>query len=112
MLQLCPAKSRAPVTLINVPICALLLLGFILSPAPAFGQSTYGAIIGTVKDSSGSAVPGATVKITNTDENTTREVKTNSTGDYELLNVQPAHYTVSVTQSGFQTFAATDLLLV
>jgi hypothetical protein len=112
MLQLCPAKSRATVTLINVPICALLLLGFILSSATASGQSTYGTIIGTVKDSSGSAVPGATVKITNTDENTTREVKTNSTGDYELLNVQPAHYTVSVTQSGFQTFAATDLLLV
>jgi Carboxypeptidase regulatory-like domain/TonB-dependent Receptor Plug Domain len=112
MLQLCQTKLRVPIAPINVTICALLLLGLILSSATVFGQSTYGAIIGTVKDRSGALVPGATVKITNTDENTTREVKTNGTGDYELLNVQPAHYTVSVTQNGFQTFAATDLVLV
>ena len=35
---------------------------------------------------SGSAVPDATVKITKTDENTTREFKTNGNGDYEAVN--------------------------
>jgi hypothetical protein len=57
-------------------------------------------------------VPGATVKITNTDENTNREVKTNSGGDYEVLNVLPAHYTVTMSSAGFETFAVTELVLV
>ena len=116
MLQLPEPKLSASIhrrrRRANARVYALLLLGLILSSATVFGQSTYGAIIGTVKDSSGAAVPGAAVKITNTDENTTRDVKTNSTGDYELLNVQPGHYTVAVTANGFEMFDATDLLLV
>jgi Carboxypeptidase regulatory-like domain len=93
-------------------ISALLLLGLTFSPRPAITQSTYGAIIGTAKDSSGALVPAANVKLTNTDENTTREAKTNSNGDYEFLNLLPAHYAITVTASGFETFTATDLLLV
>jgi len=89
-----------------------LLAGLLLSPIAMLGQSTYGAIIGTVKDSSGASVPGAAVKVTNTDENTTREIKSNTSGDYELLNVLPAHYTVTVSANGFETFVATDLVLV
>jgi hypothetical protein len=37
---------------------------------------------------------------------------TNASGDYELLNVLPAHYTVTVSSQGFETFTATDVLLV
>jgi hypothetical protein len=75
-------------------------------------QSTYGSIIGTVKDSSGGALQNASVKLTNTDENTSREVKSNANGSYEFLNILPAHYSVSVTSAGFETFTATNLLLV
>jgi hypothetical protein len=92
-------------------ICALLLLSMMLSSTAVFGQSTYGAIIGTVRDSSAASVPGATIKATNADENTTREVKSNSTGDYELLNLLPGHYSVAVTANGFEMFDATNLLL-
>jgi hypothetical protein len=83
-----------------------------LSASSSFGQSTFGSIIGTVKDASGAVVPGATVKIINTDENTTHPVKSNASGDYELLNVLPGHYSVTVSSSGFETFTATDVLLV
>ncbi|MGA8595618.1 MAG: TonB-dependent receptor [Bryobacteraceae bacterium] len=89
-----------------------MLLGLAWSSATVFGQSTYGSVIGTVKDSSGALIPGASVKLTNTDENTTRYAQTNSAGDYELLNVLPAHYMVTVTAKGFETFDATDLTLV
>src|SRR5579871_5208268 len=86
---------------------------FLFSTASSvFGQSTYGAVIGTVKDSSGALVAGADVKLTNVDENTTRATKTNSKGDYEFLNTLPAHYTVSVTAAGFEAFNVTSLVLV
>ncbi len=78
----------------------------------AFAQSTFGSILGSVKDSSGASVPGAQVKITDTDENTSHDVKTNNRGDYELLNLQPAHYSVTVTSNGFETFVARNLVLV
>ena len=93
-------------------ICALFLLGLSISLTSAFGQSTYGAIIGTVKDTSGAVVANASVKITNIDENTIRDVQSKSNGDYELLNILPGHYTVTVTAPGFETSTTTGLVLV
>lgn len=87
----------------------VLLLGF---PAGLLAQSTFGAIVGTVTDSSGASVPRASVKLTNTDENTTRETITGRDGAYAFLNQVPAHYQVAIAAPGFQTFTATDLLLV
>jgi uncharacterized protein YfaS (alpha-2-macroglobulin family) len=82
---------------------------FLISAVPISAQSTYGTILGTVKDSSGATVPNASVKITNVDENTVREVSTDSNGDYQAPNLLPAHYKVEVGVLGFQTFTATDL---
>ena len=108
MLQFSGTALRAPIRRIGV----LLLLCGSLSLTTAFGQSTYGAIIGTVKDSSGAVVANADVKITNLDENTTRDVQTKGNGDYELLNIQPGHYSITVTATGFETANTTGLLLV
>jgi len=90
----------------------LLLSLILVCPAAVVAQSTYGTILGTVKDPSGGVVPEAVVQLTNTDENTGREVTTNGKGDYEFLNVLPAHYQLTVRTSGFETFTATGLLLV
>lgn len=89
-------------------LCSLLLL----SPAVMLAQSTFGTILGTVKDNSGAVVPQAAVKATNTDENTTRETTTNGNGDYEFVNTKSGHYKIEVTAHGFQPYAATELLLV
>ena len=89
-------------------ILALFTAGALRLPA----QSTYGTILGSVKDSTGAVIPNALVKIVNTDENTAREVTSNNNGEYQLLNVLPAHYTVTVTANGFENFSATDLVLV
>jgi hypothetical protein len=75
-------------------------------------QSTYGTILGTVKDASGAVVPKAVVKVTNTDENTVHQVITSQSGDYELLNSLPGQYEVSVTAPNFRAFLATKLMLV
>jgi hypothetical protein len=89
-------------------LCTGLLLAVTTMPA----QSTYGTILGTVKDSSGAAVPGAVISLTSLEKNETLTAKSNSVGDYEFLNLLPAHYTLSVVQSGFENFSATNILLV
>ena len=91
---------------------AFLLLFFCLCDISLHAQSTFGTLLGTVKDPSGGVVAHASVKITNIDENTSRMAVTNSSGDYEMVNLQPAHYEVSITAPGFRTFSATNLLLV
>ena len=79
---------------------------------PVFAQSTFGTVLGTVKDSSGAAVPSAKVTLTNTDENTAHETKTSNSGNYQFENQLPSHYSVRVVANGFETFTATNLLLV
>src|SRR5258708_7540413 len=83
-----------------------------ISPAVMVAQSTFGTILGSVKDNSGAVVPQATVKATITDENITRETTTNGSGDYEFVNTKAGHYKIEVTAQGFQPYAATELLLV
>jgi len=91
---------------------AVALLSVIFSLSSAVAQSTFGAILGTVKDNSGAVVPKANVKAVNTDENTSHQATTNGNGDYEFLNIMPGHYTVEVTAQGFERFSATELSLV
>src|SRR5947209_2403036 len=93
--------------ILGVVIAFIMVAAFRL---PA--QSTYGTILGTVKDSSGATVTSASVRVTNVDENTVREVRTNSDGDYNAPNLLPAHYKIDITSSGFQRFNATDLSLI
>ncbi len=81
------------------------------SVAPLLAQSTFGSILGTVTDVSGAPVADANVTITNTDDNTSRVVKTNGSGEYDGENLLPDHYRVTVSSAGFDTYNATDLLL-
>jgi hypothetical protein len=91
-------------------VCALL--GLIFPLTPALAQSTFGTILGTVTDNSGAVVPSATVKATNTDENTSHTVTASGNGDYEFVNTKPGHYKVEVSATGFQAFIATEILLI
>ena len=71
---------------------------------PASAQVTSGTVSGTVKDSQGGVIPGATVVMTSETKGTkSTPVVSNSTGDFSFLNVSPDTYTVEVTMSGFKT---------
>jgi hypothetical protein len=97
-------------------VCAFVRTGIFLAayvllimPIPAHAQVLYGSIVGTATDSSGLAVPGATVKITQTETNQSREAQTNETGGYTFTNVAAGTYQVEVTLPGFQPFRASDV---
>ncbi|MBI4891215.1 MAG: TonB-dependent receptor [Acidobacteria bacterium] len=87
---------------------AAALLGFCL---PSQAQSTYGTVLGNVKDASGAAIKGAKVRLTQTAENANRETETNTEGGYEFQNAEAGPYTVTVTAPGFRTFTAVGLSL-
>ena len=68
----------------------------------AWGQSTFGSVLGTVKDPSGSSVPKATVELINTGTNAVRSVQTSANGSYQFVNVDVGTYQLRVEAPGFQ----------
>jgi outer membrane receptor protein involved in Fe transport len=82
-----------------VCICtALTLVTAVRTP----GQTFRGTILGVVTDSSGAAVPGATVTIKNVDTGLTRTVKTTDDGSYSVPELPIGNYSVTVEKSGFK----------
>ncbi len=81
--------------------CAVLLL--VLMPIPAsFAQTYQGRILGTVTDASGAVVAGAKVSVANTATNVTRNLVSNSAGDYVAPNLEEGSYVVSAEATGFK----------
>ena len=68
----------------------------------AFGQSTFGEFVGTVRDPSGSVVGAAIVKATNTGTSAVRSSVTDANGGYTLVNMEPGDYELSIETPGFQ----------
>jgi len=88
------------------------LLGIILFVSfcgAAWAQT--GSITGTVKDSSGAAIAGATVVVTSPERGITRQMSTNSTGEYNESALQPGNYNIIVTATGFKKYQAKGVVL-
>jgi hypothetical protein len=73
----------------------------------ALAQVLYGSIVGNVQDSSGAALPGATVIITSRETNLTRSTVTNEVGGYTFANVLAGTYDVKVSLEGFKASVKT-----
>src|SRR5437879_9575238 len=83
-----------------VLIATLVLLLFSLA---LFGQGNFGRILGSVKDSTGAVLPGATVNIIDTQRGPARTVTTDEAGLYNDPTLIPGTYTVRVEFPGFKT---------
>jgi len=65
-------------------------------------QSTYGAVAGSVTDSSGAAIVGAQVRLTNLGTSEKRTQSTVAAGLYSFVTVIPGQYRVEVEKQGFK----------
>src|SRR5215831_20930722 len=72
-------------------------------------QTATGGVNGKVSDPSGAVVPGATVKLTNEATQLETLSKTNETGNYVFVGVQPGMYTLKVEMAGFKSVEAKGL---
>src|SRR5437667_1851580 len=86
------------------------ILTLILS-TPAFGQSTYATVSGTVADSSGAVLPGVSLTATNNATGVVTTVVSNEAGAYNFASLLPGVYKVSAELPGFQTRSYTDVQL-
>jgi hypothetical protein len=91
-------------------VLALICL-LALSIQSANAQVAFGSMVGNVTDSSGAAIPGATVKITHTQTNDSRSVETNELGGYTISTVTPGTYNVEITKDGFRAFVSPNVLV-
>ena len=84
----------------------LLALGLLmLIPAIVLAQDTA-TLTGTIRDQSGAAIPAAAVVIKNTATGSTRDLKSNSAGEYVAAGLQPGQYNISVSANGFRKYRA------
>jgi len=89
---------------------AIILIA--LSVAPAFAQgTTTAAITGTVADSGGGVIPGATVNVTG-EAGVNTNVVSNSEGQFTVPALTPGTYKVTVTLQGFKTAIVENVRVV
>ncbi|HEX2454949.1 MAG TPA: TonB-dependent receptor [Vicinamibacterales bacterium] len=97
-------SSVRPSSPITTSLCALVVVfAGILAPATSFAQIT-GSIAGTIKDSSGSVVPGVTVTVSGPALQREKVTATSgSDGTYRVPLLPPGVYQVTYELSGFRS---------
>jgi hypothetical protein len=97
------------------PSCAALLFAALTTLAvamPAHAQvRTTGQIVGTVKDPSGAVVPDADVEVTDAANGQRQAGKSSSEGGFIFPALQPGHYRILATASGFEPALARDVVV-
>jgi Carboxypeptidase regulatory-like domain len=78
---------------------------------PALAQIESGTFVGTVRDSSGGMISGATVTVTEAQTNITRKTSTKDQGEYNVSHLNPGLYTVAIELQGFKTATQSNIKL-
>lgn len=93
--------------------CRVLLVGLLTlaSTISAFSQTQSASLRGVVQDASGGAVPGAVVKLTNTDQNRSWQAESNAGGIYVFLQIPPGNYSLAAESKGFKKYSRVGLKL-
>ncbi len=90
---------------------SMLLVVILLVASWAVGQSTFGGIVGVVKDPSQEAVGNAHVTLTSLEDRTQRTTSTDANGEFELINLKPGLYELDVHSDGFAEYKISSLEL-
>ena len=94
-------------------LLVMLMLVGVTSLAFAQGAGNVRSSIGgTVTDTSGGVIPGATVTIKNTDTSVKTELVTTSAGTFFAPAMEPGNYEITVSLSGFKTSVTKDVKIV
>ena len=83
----------------------------VLCACALFAQRDLATLAGTITDSSGGAVAGANVTITEVSTGQVYQILTNSLGEFVRPALKPSTYTVSVTAPGFKKSEQKDVIL-
>ena len=90
-------------------VLAVVACALMLTSTAARAQSIYGSIFGTVTDSTGAAIPGATITVKDVAKGTVVTATSNTSGDYNVPHLIPDTYNLTVAAKGFKAFVATGI---
>jgi hypothetical protein len=90
---------------------ALAVMAAVLALAGTASAQSAGSITGTVKDTSGAVLPGATVTLASPAIGVTRATSSDAEGVFVALQLPPGTYSVSVGISGFKKFEKGNIIL-
>jgi len=85
-----------------IPLCLLVLPLLLALAVSSFAQGTSGRIVGRISDPSGAVLANVKITLTNQATGVSRDVLSNSTGDYVLVEVVPGVYTLQFELTGFK----------
>jgi Carboxypeptidase regulatory-like domain/TonB-dependent Receptor Plug Domain/TonB dependent receptor-like, beta-barrel len=91
--------------------CGLAALSFFAAPTNLSAQVTTATLLGEVRDSSGAAVPGATVIARHQGTGVPREAISNERGEFVLTALPNGPYSVTISLTGFKTYTNEGIVL-
>ena len=94
-----------------VPAVVLLAVLALAGASIGFAQTVTGSMVGSVTDQTGSAVPGAQVRLTLLSTGAVREVQTDNRGDFVIGALQAGRYDLAVELQGFKRAERTGIVL-
>ncbi len=90
----------------------VMVLGLSCPSQSAFAQQTTASITGTVEDSAGAALDGATVTASDTERGTASTTKSSQGGVFNFTNLPIGTYEVKAEAAGFDTAVQPPITLV
>jgi hypothetical protein len=90
----------------------LLLATCATFPSPLIAQNPLGSIRGTVQDSSGARIAGAGISASNSEKSLLRAVQSDARGEFQVEQIPPGSYLVTVNAGGFTAARAKVVVAV
>ncbi len=97
--------NRDPITR-TASVAATLVLAAVTVLVAGFGvsaQAQFGTVSGSIADQKGRVLAGVTVTLSNAQNESTHEIKSDANGQYEFVGLPPATYTLMMQFPGFST---------
>jgi hypothetical protein len=92
----------------NIPFVVLFAW---LVTVSVYGQSFQGGLRGAARDTTGGALPGVSLTLTNEATGVARTSTTNEVGEYAFAAVTPGDYTIVATLQGFKSFERKNITI-
>jgi hypothetical protein len=97
----------------SLPVLAIaIVLGLSLACSMAVAQSGAGSIQGTVSDTTGAVIPGATIHVVNQGTNIASDTKSSGNGFYQVPGLFTGTYVVTISAPNMKTYKTTVELQV
>src|SRR5688572_8310030 len=95
----------------HVFVAVFAILATLAAGRAVHAQSITGSVTGSVVDPSKAAIPGASVTLTNMGTDVVQAVTSDSSGNYQFLQLPPGTYRLEATLQGFTTFRRDGIIV-